>query len=148
MGIVQFTNYLRPMQFITLVSILNERLKLLDDKIVKIKIQSESHDGDFSFNHLSSSTLLFDKIEVFRETFTRIWKLHVSLNFCFGLSILVITGNAFLAAAFTLYFTILDNSKVITNEFIIQPMVHTFHIAVLFIIMVYTCNESHDIVSK
>jgi hypothetical protein len=68
--IVQFTNYLRPMQFITLISILNERLKLLDDKFVKIKTQSDIHDDEsFNFSHRSSSTLMFDKIEVYRENF-------------------------------------------------------------------------------
>lgn len=147
-GIVQFTNYLRPMQFITLVSVLNERLKLLDDKIVKINIQSESHDGRFTFDHLTTSTRVFDKIEVYRETFTKIWKMHELLNCCFGMSILVIMMNACLSAAFTLYFTILDSSKMVTSEFITQPAIHTFHIAFLFVVLVHTCDTSNDIVSE
>lgn len=150
MGIVQFTNYLRPMQLILLVSIVNEKLKLLDDKIVQIKNQSNSDDEKLNFNYSSTSTMLYDKIEVYRETFTKVWYLHVLINHCFGMSILVITLNALLSAAFTLYYAILDHSKAIefTSEIITQPMVHTCHIAFLFIVLVTTCDKSNEIVSK
>jgi 7tm Chemosensory receptor len=148
MGIVQFTNYLRPMQFITLVSILNERLKLLDDKIVKIKNQSDSDDEKFNFNYSSTSTMVFDKIEVYRETFAKVWKLHVLLNHCFGMSILVITLNAFLSVAFTLYYAILDHSTNVPMEILTQPMVHTCHIAAFFVVLVTSCDKCNDIVSK
>ena len=147
MGIVQFTNYLRPMQFITLVNILNERLKLLDDKIVKIKNQSDCDDERINFNYTSTSTLIFDKIEVCRELYAKIWNLHVLLNHCFGMSLLVITLNAFLSAAFTLYYAILDHSKTVASDFLTQPLVHTCHIAVLFVVLVISCDKSNETVS-
>jgi hypothetical protein len=136
------------MQFITLVSILNERLKLLDDKIAKIKIQSDNDDAKFNFHYSSTSTMMFDKIEVYRETFVRIWKLQVLLNHCFGLSLLVITLNALLSAAFSLYYAILDHSKTVQTEFLTHPVIHTCHIAALFVILVDSCDKSNEIVSK
>lgn len=147
MGIVQFLNYMRPLQFIVHVSMLNERLRMLDDKIQKIKSHPEKHDGKLSFDCFSTSTLLYETIEVYRETFGRIWKLHETLSYCFGLSILVITLNALISTAISLYYSILSNSKVITIDFIANPSLHTFHISILFVIMIYTCETSAAIVS-
>jgi hypothetical protein len=148
MGMVQFTNYLRPMQFILLVSIINEKLELLDDKIVTIKNQSDGDDEKLNFNYSSTSTMMYDKIEVYRGTFARVWNLHVLVNHCFGMSILVITLNAFLSAAFTLYYAILDHSKTVASDFITQPVIHTCHIAFLFVVLVTTCDRSNGIVSE
>lgn len=148
MGIVQFLNYMRPLQFIAHVSMLNERLRMLDDKILKIKSHPEKHDGKLNFDCFSTSTILFETIEVYRETFGRIWKLHESLSYCFGLSILVITLNALMSAAFSLYFSILSHSNNITIDFIAEPSLHTFHISILFVIMIYTCETSGAIVSS
>lgn len=148
MGIVQFINYLRPIQFIMHVSILNERLKTLDEKIIKLKIQSASRDRGLSFDFLSASTHLFVTIEECRDVFGRIWRLHQSLNFCFGFSLLTITLNAFLCSTFTIYFNILANAQNVTIDFITQPTLHTFHIAALFVVMVYTCETSGSLVKN
>jgi hypothetical protein len=74
--------------------------------------------------------------------------LHVLVNHCFGMSILVITLNAFLSAAFTLYYAILDHSKTVVSDFITQPVIHTCHIAFLFVVLVTTCDRSNAIVSE
>jgi 7tm Chemosensory receptor len=146
MGIVQFANYLRPIQFIAHVCIINERLSVLDEKIIKMKHQSEGAteniERKLSFDYLSTSTQLYDAIEAYREAFGRIWSLHVSVNRCFGFSILMITLNALLSTAFTLYYSILSHANNITIDFVAQPSTHTLHIAVLFIVMIYTCEES------
>lgn len=146
MGIVQFINYLRPIQFISHVCILNERLSMLDEKIIKIeKSSSEATtmiERKLNFDCLSTSTQLYDTIEAYREAFGRVWSLHVSLNRCFGFSILVITLNGLLSTAFTLYYSILSHAKNITIDFIAAPSTHTLHLAVLFIVMIYICEES------
>lgn len=148
LGIVQFNNYLRAIQFVIHVSLLNDRLKVLDDKVIKIKVQSEGRDGrKFNFDCLSTSTELYESIELHRETFTRIWKLQTSLNECFGLSVLVITMNALFAATFTLYFNIITNSRNITPTFVTQPAIHVFHLAILFIVMVNSCEDSGVLVN-
>lgn len=149
MGIVQFTNYLRPVQFIVHVSVLNERLKLLDDKIIKIMTRSDrKRDAKMKFDDLSTSSLIFDAIEVYREAYGRIWRLHESLSHCFGFSILVITLNAFLSAAITLYFSVVLLSQAITVDFITQPLIHIFHISILFVVMIYSCECSNALVTK
>lgn len=136
---------MRPVQFIAHVSILNERLKLLDDKILKIKLHSEQHDGKLNFH--CQSTLLFETIEVYRETFGRIWKLHESLSYCFGSSILIIMLNALLSATYSLYFSILSYSNNLSIFFVAEPSLHTFHISILIVVMIYTCETSDTIVS-
>lgn len=148
MGFVQFSNYLRPVQFIVHVSIVNERLKILDEMVVRIKTQSEKHDARLTFDCLLSSNALFDEIEKYREIFGKIWKLHVSLSQCFGFSILVITFNAFVSAAFTLYFGVVPSNKIVNLDFFIIPSLHALHIAILFIVMVYTCEASDALVNK
>lgn len=143
-GIVQFTNYLRPLQFIVHVSLINERVELLADKIKEIEKKSE---GQISFDSTSSSTVLYNQIEVFREIFGRIWHQHKSLSDCFGFSMLVVTLNTFLGIAFTLYISILTKSKDISIEFVTHLPLHTFHIAIMFVGMIYTCERSDAVVS-
>lgn len=145
MGIVQFTNYLRPVQYSVHVSTLNELLMLLDNRIVITG--AERQEGRVNFDNLSSSTELFETIEVYREVYGEIWKVHQSLNHCFGFSILVITMNAYISAAFTLYFSVLSHAEELTFDFIAQPALHTFHIAILFVVMVYNCECSNAMVN-
>lgn len=146
-NVVQFMNYLRPVQFIAHVSILNERLQLLDDKFLKLKAHSDQDNLRLKFDYLSTSTRLYNTIEVYRKTFSVIWKLHKSLNHCFGLSIMVITLNALMSISFTLYFSISSISKNITVQFIVTTSLHTFHISFLFIVMIITCETSNELVS-
>lgn len=148
MGVVQFMNYSRPVQFIVHVSALNESLQRLNEKVSKLKTQSDLHDEVFNLDYLSTSTLLYNKIEVYRETFNKIWSAHESLNRCFGFSILVITLNALMTAAFSFYFSILSLSKNITVAFIIDPSLHMLHILCLFILMIHTCETSNALVSS
>lgn len=151
MGIVQFSNYLRPIQFVMHVCEINDELQLLDDMIAEISARPENLIDRMKFDCLSSSTKLYDAIEVHRETFGKIWKLHQSLCHCFGFSILVITLNGFLSATFTFYFSILmdsrKNSNIISTEFITKPLLHTTHIAILFVVMIYSCDMSDALVS-
>ena len=142
-NVVQFMNYLRPVQFIAHVSILNERLQLLDNKFLKLKAHSDQDNLRLKFDYISASTRLYDTIEVYRETFSRIWKLHKSLNHCFGLSILVIIFNALTSITFTLYFNISSSSENVTVQFIATPTLHTFHIFFLLIVMIFTCESSN-----
>lgn len=147
MGIVQFTNYLRLVVFLGHVSMLNERLKLLDEKIVKIKSQSQQHDGKLHFDYIATSTLTYDTMEVYRKTFGEIWKLHQLMCRSFGFSLLAITLNALTSAAISLYFSILSHSKNVTIDFVAEPSLHTFHIGILFVILVNTCETSNELVS-
>jgi 7tm Chemosensory receptor len=131
------------------VCILNELLVALDEKIVKLDNRSETTiERKLNFDYISTSTQLYDTIESYREAFGRIWSLHVSINRCFGFSILMITLNALVSTAFTLYFNILSHVKNITIDFIAQPSTHMMHIAVLFVFMIYTCEQSDAAVRK
>lgn len=147
MGIVQFTNYLRLMQFVMHVSMLNEELELLSSIINKLSSPSENISDRMRFDCLSSSTKLFEDIEVLRHAYGMIWRVHQLLCRCFGLSLLVIIFNAFLSATCILYFSILINSRNITITSITQPLLHTLHIAVLFLITVNSCEASDALVS-
>lgn len=146
MGVVQFMNYLRTFQFIAHVSELNKHLQHLDGKVLKLKAKSEQHDEKINLDYLSTSTVLYESIEIYREAFSKIWRLHESLNRCFGLSILVITLNALMSSAFNLYLSILTHSKNITVGFISGPALHSFHITILFFFLVHTCQNSDALV--
>lgn len=78
MGVVQFMNYLQAVQFIAHVSALNERLQLLDEKVLKLKARSDLHDVRFSLDYRSTSSVLYETIEVYlyRKTVSNIWKSH------------------------------------------------------------------------
>lgn len=145
---MQFVNYLRPIQFSAHVLVLNECLDALDEKIIELDNQSTTIERKLNFDYLSTSTQVYDTIESYREAFGRIWSLHVSINRCFGFSILMITLNALLSSAFTLYFSILSHAKNITIDFVAQPSTHMMHIAVFFVFMVYTCEQSDAAVSR
>lgn len=148
MGIVQFMNYLRLFQFVAHVSALNENLQCLCYEVRETKTDSDSNDVQFHTDYLSTSTALYDKIEDYRKLFGRIWKLHVLINQCFGFSILVITLNILLSIAFSLYLSVLSHSKNITVEFIVEPSLSSFHIIILFIFMINTCEKSDALVNR
>lgn len=138
MCIVQIMNYHRPFLFILLISILNEQLQLLDQKIMKFASTTDDRS--------QTQTFIYETIEDYRKKIDKIWQLHELLNDCFGFSNLVITLNAMVCASTSLFFSILYHSKFITIEFIAQPSLHTFHIAILFVTMVYTCDTSNSLV--
>lgn len=99
-----------------------------------------------NFDSASSSTVLYNTVEVYREVFGKIWQQHEALNDCFGLSILAITLKAFAGIALPLYINILTHSDNISNDSITHPTLHTFHITFMFFIMIYTCERSDAVV--
>lgn len=125
MCIVQIMNYHRPFLFIHLISILNEQLQLLDQTIMKFASTTDDRS--------QTQTFIYETIEDYRFSNR-------------GFSNLVITLNAMVCASTSLFFSILYHSKFITIEFIAQPSLHTFHIGLLFVTMVYSCDTSNSLV--
>lgn len=148
-GIVQYINYLRPIQLIAHVGILNERLNHLDDKILKIVKQTKKYDEKYlNFEASLSSTVLFETIEVYREVYGRIWSMHETLSHCFGASIFIILLNGCLSGGITMYFSVVwSNHAIFSLENFTTPMLHSFHIISIFMILIQTCEESQNIVS-
>lgn len=145
LGTVSCLNYLRPVQFIVHVCMLNEKLKCLDDKIKNPQYTPAQQDGNMES---SSTEQVCRLIESYRQAYGKIWKQHELINDCFGFSILSITLIAFTNYAVTFYNSVLDNSKYVTMDFIVQPAVHTFHITILLAVLIKTCETSDELVSE
>lgn len=144
---MQFVNYLRPVQFVTHVCILNDRLKLLDEMIMKLRFLSEKPDAPFG-PVKSMKTRIYEMTEDYRSVFGKIWMQHRTLNDCFGFSLVSITLNTFLNITSAFYFSIRENAEKFSLEFITQPIFHTFHIIILFAITIKTCEKSDELVRR
>lgn len=138
-------NYLRPVQFIVHVCMLNEKLKSLDDKIKNLRYIPTLRDADVES---SAAEQVFELIESCRQAYGKIWKQHELINDCFGFSILSITVIAFTNYAVTFYNSLLDDSKYVTMDFIVHPTVHTFHVTILLAVLIRTCETSDELVSE
>jgi len=148
-ALIQLTNYLRPIQYIAYVFMINERLSILNQNMEKLKESVEKSRNDpeiLSFIKINSmtSTNIFEAAENIRETFNHIWKLHQLINDCFGSSILIITVNAFFSAAFSIYFSATVNSGNISVALFQDPAIHSLHIAIIFIFLTNTCERSNQ----
>lgn len=123
---------------------LNEKLKCLDDKIKRLKYIPVQREGNMESSSSEQVCLL---IESFRQAYGKIWRQHELINDCFGFSILSITLIAFTNYAVTFYNSVLDNSEHITMDFVVQPAVSTFHVTILLVVLIKTCETSDELVS-
>lgn len=124
---------------------LNEKLKTLDDKIKNLKYIPTLRDGNVESSAAERICLL---IESYRQAYGKIWKQHELINDCFGFSILAVMINAFTNYAVTYYVSLVDESKYVTTDFIVHPTVHTFHITILLVVLIRTCETSDELVSE
>ena len=87
-------------------------------------------------------------IEDFREAYGKIWMQHEAMNDCFGFSILTISLIAFLNIAIVVYFAVLESTEAFSIEGMSRPLVDTFHITLIFMAMIKTCETSHKLVRR
>lgn len=145
-GIIQLFKYLRLIQFIIAVNIINERLELLDDMIVATKHQLERSGTRSSAFSTFTSTQVYLTFERYRKTYTRIWHLHMIVNDYFGISNLLNTVNIFLSVALNIYNTIVSHSTNLSTLVLADPFQNISHVCILFIVMIAACRKSDKIV--
>jgi 7tm Chemosensory receptor len=142
-GVIQITKYLRLVQFIISVNIINERLEDLDRQIASHHENSGTHSSLFSS---FTSTHMFLKFENYRENFSKIWNLHMIVNEYFGMSNLFNIINISLSVAFNIYGTIISQSRNLSLLILVDPFQNISHVCILLIMMIATCRNSDKIV--
>ena len=140
--------YLRLIQFIVCVSIINERLEHLDNLIVSIKNKLAKTDGRPNIYLTSTNTQMYLTIENYRELYGKIWRLHVMVNEYFGLTILLNTISAFITGGYNIYITIIANARNMSLVALADPFQSMGHIFIVYIVIVHTCCTSDKLVMK
>jgi hypothetical protein len=143
-GIIQFTNYTRAMQIMAIVSVINNLLKHLDEKMMR-EFELEEDEINVRFDERATSMKQFEMIERCRELFMRIWRVHQMVNDLFGASFIVITMNAFLCQIFSFYFSIITTRRFV--DFFSQTFLHIFHITTILAMLIVFCEQSDKLVN-
>lgn len=150
-GIIQFNNYLRAMQIMAIVGVVNNLLTHLSEKMTRELRICETELADdgkttIKFDERATSMRHFELIEKWRELFMRIWRVQQQVNDCFGASFIVITMNAFLCQTFSFYFSIISTRRFV--DFFSQTFLHTFHITTVLVLLVVFCETTDKLVSE
>lgn len=142
-GIIQFTNYARAMQIMVIISVINNLLLHLDEKMMR-ELELE-HDEIVKFDEHATSMKQFEMIESCRELFMRIWRVHQLVNDLFGASFIVITMNVFLCQTFSFYFSIITTRQFV--DFFSQTFTHIFHVTTILAMLIVFCEQSDNLVN-
>lgn len=146
-GIMQFTNYTRAMQIMAIVSVLNNLLAHLDEKMMKeCSGEAEIEEIHIKFDERTASMRQFEMVENCREIFMRIWRVQQKVNDCFGASFIVVTMNAFLCQLFSFYFSIIKTRKFV--DFFSQTFLHIFHVTFALALLIVFCETTDKLVSE
>ena len=140
--------YLRLIQFIVCVSIINERLKHLDNLIVSMRDKLAIHDDVPNMYLASTKTQIYLQIENYRELYGKIWRLHVMVNEYFGLTILLNTVSAFITGGYNIYMTIIANARSLSLAALADPFQSMGHIFIVYFVIIHTCCTSDKLVMK
>lgn len=145
-GIIQVTKYLRLIQFMIAVNIINERLEQLNKQITATRQRLEKSRTHSSIFSSFSSTQVFLTFERHREIYAKIWTLYTIVNDYFGVSNLFNIVNIFLTVAYNIYNTIVSHSTNLSTLVLADPFQNVSHVCILLIVMVATCRKSDKIV--
>lgn len=143
---IQTIKFLRLLQFIVSVEIINERLEQLDYQIISTCRQLEQYGTRSSIFSSFTSTRVYLTFESHREMYAKIWNLYTIVNEYFGLSILFNMINIFIAGAFNIYSTIVSHSSHISTMIFVDPFENVSHACILIVVMIDTCRKSDKIV--
>lgn len=114
----------RYFQIFNLVSFIHKRIAILNDKLAELDMKAEEEEPiqlptgfklyttDNKFKSRPPTIKNFEQLNLFRETYDKLYVLSTIVNYSFGLSTLVNIGNDFVSITSNTYFMFIRLQKV------------------------------------